>query len=519
MRKIMIILVIILLTSSLAACVPKANDLGESGGTDQKTKATDVSNESGDNTQINSAAIPVPLSSYSCEWECGTYYSDISPSAIKRYLQVLKKDGWKDMEGNELSDEVQKGTSQYILTKGSSILQIMVFLDNNTEGLGSSVLVKLDENLSVSYIKSRKGALQKNEALEKIQPVVDSMAETDEFIKARKDITGLFEVFLEDAYEKANIQAFSAISDIGFTGCFLLCNNSVVYVPGRLDKTCVADIDKDNNYELLVLNHTYRSDLYTIDIYAYKYHTPAFSSSYAKILHQVYQNSFVPKFGHPELSFRKLSDTEVNLISGHTDYGILKINGMFLEVENREAFPFKLWSDSYDQSRLIKLNKEIPKEPPQINISIGDQSLDYIVQATQWNGNGNKIENAFSEIMRRKYSIPTFTIDDEDVKFVSIDFGNCIPDSIKVSDSMLDSNGNYRYSGKLIMDRAVEIIDNSRAEFQLKQHMALLFSSNMEDYKKEWYRLFKITCIWGSNECEYSFLIKTRGTWEEITLF
>ncbi|OPZ85509.1 MAG: hypothetical protein BWY74_03892 [Firmicutes bacterium ADurb.Bin419] len=496
MKKIMILVLITFLTGFLAAC---------------GTKAENTSSE----PEVFAQIIPEPASNNSCEWECGTYYSDISVSAIKSYLQELKKAGWEDVEGNELSVEVQKGTTQYMLTKGSSILQIMMILNDINEGIyNNSVLVKLDNNLPVSYITSRMGAIQKNEALKKIQPAVDSMAQTDEFVAARKDIIGLFEVFMEDAYEKSNIQAFSAISDHGFTGCFLLCNNSVVYVPGGLDNTCVADIDKDDNYELLVLNQTYHSDIYAMDLYAYKYYTPAFSSSSVKGLHVAYQNRFVPKFGYPELSFKKLSDTEVTLVSTNTDYGILKIDGTSLVVENTRAFPFKQWSDTYDQDKLIKLHKEIPKDPPPINISIGGQNLDYIVQTTQWNGTENKNDNAYGEIMRRNYSIPTFTINDKGIKSVRVDFGDCIPDSIKVSDSMLDNNGNNRYTDKEIMDRAVKIIDNSRVEFQLEQHIAYYLSSNMEDYKKDWYRLFKITCVWGKNECEYSFLINTRNTWE-----
>ncbi len=499
MKKIMILALSTFLIGFLAAC---------------GLKATNTSSKPGVTAQINSSSILEPASNNSCEWECGTYYSDISASAIKSYLQALKKVGWEDMEGNEFSDEVQKGTSQYMLTKGSSILQVMIRLNDINEGIyNNSVLVRLDDDLPVSYIKSRKDAIQKNEALEKIKPVIDRVAQTDEFVEARKNVTGLFEVFINDAYEKSNIQAFSAISDVGFTGSFLICNDSVLHVPGGLDNTCVADIDVDDNYELLVLHHTYHSDLYAIDLYAYKYNTPAISSSLDKRLHVEYQNRFVPKFGYPELSFRKLSDTEVKLVSMDTDYGILKINGSSLGVENTRAFPFKQWSDSYDQNKLIKLHKEIPKDPPSINISISGQSLDYIVQTTQWNGTGNKNDNVYGEIMRRNYSIPTVIINDKDIKSVRVDFGDSIPDSIKVSDSMLDRNGNKLYTDKEIIDRAVEIIDNSRVEFQLEQHIAYYLSSNMEDYKKDWYRLFKITCIWGSNECEYSFLINTRNTW------
>lgn len=462
--------------------------------------------------EVVTRKIPQPASMNSCEWECGTYYSEISALAIKNYLQQLKEDGWEDMEGNELSVEVQTGISQYMLTKDSGILQIMINNDDNGGSYNNSVLVKLYDNLPVSQIKNRKGAIQKNEALKLIQPVVDSMAQTDEFMAVRKNIIGLFEVFIEDAYEKSNIQAFSAVSDIGFTGCFLLCNKSVAYVHGGLDNACVADIDKDDDYELLVLDHTYYSDVYAIDLYAYKYYIPAYLSLPVKGLYVAYQNRFVPKFGYPKLGFKILTDNEVNLVSENTDYGIIETDGPSLIVENTRAFPFKQWGDIYDQTRLMKIDKEIPEEPPPIKISIDGKSINYIVQTTQWNGSGNKKYNAFREIMSKKYPIPTIKISDDNKKSVRIDFGDFIPDSIKVSDSLLDRNGNNRYSYKEILDRAVKIVDNRRVEFQLEQHIALFFSSNIEDYKKDWYRLFKITCVWGGNECEYSFLIDTRNT-------
>ena len=59
--------------------------------------------------------------------------------------------------------------------------------------------------------------------------------------------------------------------------------------------------------------------------------------------------------------------------------------------------------DIYDQTRLMKIDKEIPEEPPPIKISIDGKSINYIVQTTQWNGSGNKKYNAFREIMSKKY--------------------------------------------------------------------------------------------------------------------
>ena len=75
--------------------------------------------------------------------------------------------------------------------------------------------------------------------------------------------------------------------------------------------------------------------------------------------------SLAPKFGYPKLGFKILTDNEVNLVSENTDYGIIETDGPSLIVENTRAF-FQTMGDIYDQTRLMKIDKEIPEEPPPI---------------------------------------------------------------------------------------------------------------------------------------------------------
>jgi hypothetical protein len=101
-------------------------------------------------------------------------------------------------------------------------------------------------------------------------------------------------------------------------------------------------------------------------------------------------------------------------------------------------------------------------------------------------------------------------------KTVVIDFGNSIPDSIHVTDAILDDGGKPLYGDKSIMNETVKILDDSKVSFELKQHMALYLSSNLEDYEKDWRRLFRVVCRFGEKECVYAFLINT-GKEQQLT--
>jgi hypothetical protein len=168
------------------------------------------------------------------------------------------------------------------------------------------------------------------------------------------------------------------------------------------------------------------------------------------------------------------------------------------------------------------MNKKLPKNPPDINISIDGIDLDYVIHKTSWEGETSEFTaaRALKEITARDKFLPkvylgsfgTMSIE----KTVDIDFGESIPDSIQVTDAMLDENGEQQYGEKLIQKQTVKILDSSRVSFELKQHFSLFLSSNSEDYDRDWRRLFLITCRWGEKECVYALLINT-GKNQQLT--
>jgi hypothetical protein len=317
---------------------------------------TDISNADNTNTLVISA----PTSNASVDWECGTYYSDISKENLESYLKLLVENGWKDLWGNTISTEVTDGTSEYTLYKGNNLLQIMTFLVDPEMSICNSILIKLDENIVIADINNRSKALSKSEALEKIQDNIENLPNQEEIPSTKRIVTGVFEVFIDDAFEKMNLQAYAAISDNGFTGCFLIRKDVVSHIPGSLNNTCVADIDVDSKYELLDL-FGFGSGIFRYQLTAYDFAIlPNHCSSIIEHLNRKYYNCFVPKSGYAELVLKKIDDTTVMLVGDGKEYGTLKVNGQSLVVENMQEFPFEEWSKTYDQSILPDLVKEIP---------------------------------------------------------------------------------------------------------------------------------------------------------------
>jgi hypothetical protein len=466
--------------------------------------------------------LPSPIANARVDWECGTYFSDISLENMKNYLQMLVDTGWRDFEGSNISTELVEGTSNYMLSNGSDILQMMIFFRDKECSLSNSILVKMDTKLSTSEIKNRKDAISKVEALDKIQHNIDETQNQGNIPYTKRLITGLFEIFIDDAYDKLQLQAYAAISDNGFAGCFLIRRGIVSYVVGNLSNACIVDIDNDDKYELVDLYTTWDAGVNKIYLVAYEYKTPIYFSSTTEILQNKYYNCFVSEGNYEFLHLQKMDDTTINLVGEVTVYGAIKAQGTNLILDKTGKVPFVEWSVAYDQSQLLDLDKEIPATPPNIIISIDGLSVDYVVSPTKWGKKAKEFntKEALAQISKSNPFIPTFVLagwnNEEGNKSILIDFGKSIPDSIKVYDAMLDDQGNVRYGDKLIMEQTVKILDSSRVSFDLKQHMAFSLSSFLGDYEKDWRRLFRVVCKWGDKECVFAFLINT-GLEETLT--
>lgn len=424
-------------------------------------------------------------------------------------------------------------TFTILLATGYGIKKTVSPSDSNSNTLNSNNTKKIslvpEAISSVSEAKSRLNPIGKTEAMEAIQINVTSMVENKEISDSKGTVIGLFEIYIEDAFEKMELQAFAAISDNGFIGCFLVRKGVASYVGGSLNNTCVADIDNDGTYELLTL-YGWGSGIYRIELTAYEYKNPIYFNSLTEIPLKEYYSCFIPENGYAELSLKKVNDTTVKLIGQDVDYGVLKTEGSALVVEDMEKFPFELWSAVYNQDKTNNSEKQVPAAPPVISISIDGLSIDYTVKATKWDGKSIIYNNddAFKEIMGKEQFIPTYNLgsifndslnlkldkieDTLNTRAVNIDFGNCLPEAITVQDYMLDQNGHNRYSNMPQKEVAVAIYDNSRIEFGLSQPMEYFLSSDSRDYIKNWYRLFRITCKWGEKECVYVFMVNTGNT-------
>ncbi len=466
-------------------------------------------------------AVPVPVSNAQVEWECGTYYSDISLKNMEAYLRTLKNEGWKDASGEDIIVEIADGTSELTLSKEDKLLQILMFLVDRETPICNSILVKYDEGVPVKENINPEMVVSEESALESIQSIVDEMIKQGQLPSSRGTVSGLFEIFIKDAFDKMGLQAYAAISDNGFIGCFLIRPNLRAYVPGDLKNACAVDIDQDGKYELMDLSTSWSKGIYKVELSAYEYYNPIYFSSLTEILQKKYYNCFVPESGYESLQLRKIDENTVMLVGEEIEYGTIATKSNTLTIMTEGDFPYVEWSLAYDQSLLLRIDKVIPENPPEIMIDVDGISLDYIVKATKWNEDAGKLKekDAFDQIMKKEQFIPTFQLGglggDAD-KTITINFGQSIPDSISVYDAMLEDDGKVRYGDKLIIEQTVKIIDNSKVQFQIGQHFALGLSSNMDDYKKDWYRLFRIECKWQDKECNYAFLINT-GLTEELT--
>ncbi|MEW6624730.1 MAG: hypothetical protein AB1420_16670 [Bacillota bacterium] len=74
-------------------------------------------------------------------------------------------------------------------------------------------------------------------------------------------------------------------------------------------------------------------------------------------------------------------------------------------------------------------SKNEPKEPPDINITIDNQGVDYVIGKNQWNGHVYDREDTFKTILKEGSNIVIPYI--ELGKTVMIDFKNYPPDTIK----------------------------------------------------------------------------------------
>ncbi len=459
--------------------------------------------------------LPLPDSDASAEWECGTFYSNISKADMDAYLQRLSKAGWKKYDGDTLDTAVPTGTTEYELVNGDHLLQLITYFTNQEINFYNGILVYYDDDVSVSALKTRRNAITKEEVLPLIQYQADELSRQDKIAENLSRVTGLLEITIDRGFDRLQLQAFAAFSDMGFTGCFLVRKGIVTYVPGNLATAHVVDIDQDGKYEVLDAYESWEGNTYRLELVAYEYVNPETFNSLTEILKQKYYTCLVPVDGYDVYKLNMDKAETVTLIGESKDYGKLQIvNGNFTII-GEESANFLTWSDAFDQSRLSKIEKQIPSTPPAIKISLDTTKLNYIVRKSHWGDktettDAGKLAEAFDQEFHKTplISLETAAVNESAPRII-IEFGKYMPDSIRVYDAMLTESNALRYN--MNTEQAVQIMDNSKVSFPLSQHFAYYLSSNSKDYDKEWRRLFQIVCTWKDKECTYAFVLNTKG--------
>jgi hypothetical protein len=348
-----------------------------------------------------------------------------------------------------------------------------------------------------------------------IQYQVDELSRQGKIPESKDKVTGLLEINIDQGYDRLQLQAFAAYSDLGFTGCFLVRNGIVTYVPGNLATSHVLDIDQDGKYEILDTYNSWQGNTFRLELVAYDYVNPETFDSLTELLRKKYYTCLVPVDGYDAFKLNMDRTESVTLIGETKDYGKLQVvNGNFT-ILGEEAESFLNWSDSFDQNRLSTIKKEFPDNPPLIKISLDSAKLDYIIRKSHWDGRTESTEiSELAEAFDTEYpTIPLISLEtiavNESAPRITIDFGKCIPDSIRVYDAQLTENNSLRYN--INTEQVVQIMDDRRVSFPLSQHFAYYLSSDSKDYNMEWRRLFQIDCKWKNKECTYAFLLNTKG--------
>lgn len=92
---------------------------------------------------------------------------------------------------------------------------------------------------------------------------------------------------------------------------------------------------------------------------------------------------------------------------------------------------------------------------------------------------------------------------------ISLDFGSNPPDKLSISDGLLNSNGDYLYTSKEIVE-VPYVKKKGIYSFKLETHIASRLSSYAKKDKTV-YRGFIVDAFWGKSEFKYAFVIKSNA--------
>lgn len=154
---------------------------------------------------------------------------------------------------------------------------------------------------------------------------------------------------------------------------------------------------------------------------------------------------------------------------------------------------------------LVGCSHKTPDEPSALEVVSGSTTITYTVGKNEWNRCKYDREDTFKVLAKENNEFEYFHLGDT----IVIKFLDSAPDTIELYDYILNSDGTLKYTTAATEPLNVELKDK-KIEFELPANIAAVLSSNSKDYEPgATIRGFRLICTWGSNECEYAFIIRT----------
>lgn len=154
----------------------------------------------------------------------------------------------------------------------------------------------------------------------------------------------------------------------------------------------------------------------------------------------------------------------------------------------------------------------VPNEPPDIQVIAGAKEINWGWTILKWDSQEPPSANPLKD----------FVTDDsikeapyiEIGKIIDVAFSSNPPESITVTETLLDEQGNLKYTEKETVEIPVEL-NNGNFSITIADHPASALNSFYEDNKKD-LRGYRMTATWGDNVCQYVFIIKTDAVLSSI---
>lgn len=150
----------------------------------------------------------------------------------------------------------------------------------------------------------------------------------------------------------------------------------------------------------------------------------------------------------------------------------------------------------------------VPNEPPEITIKSGSTKIFYVVGKNIWNGAVYDREDNFIAQKERIFNLDMPYI--KNGTRISISFGRNKPDSIVLSEIILDEHGNAKWR----TDEHAKTYEvdfppfGGTGTFTIEPNYATTLSSHSADHEAgNTIKGYRMVCSWGKNECEYAFVI------------